>query len=338
MANIVIQQSAREYPDFADYLAESGFECINLGTSGKSYRNKLSIIGQTVAASIRLLSHLRQLRNVGVIVAFGHFVYVIRLLSWLRIIRYEESFCFAFFVHSPSWFRIFRWLARLDTEDDRYLIFSRAEIDLYAEKLGIDRDRMRFLPYGDWQTTAQIEELDAAEAGGEFPADYYFAGGYSNRDYLSLIDAFRPIPHKLIVVCSSLNKELDSLPLPPNVVILRDLPSAAFESYIRHAKACILPLKHDTGASGQSVIVRHMRNAKLTIANDIGSIREYIEHGKSGFLVSDWRRELPELISRLESEPGIESSMGAAAYEKYVECYSRKSVAELCAKILSAAA
>ncbi len=337
MANIVIQQSPREYPDFVDYLTESGFERIDLGTSGKSYRNKLSIIGQTLAASLRLLRHIPRLRHVRVIVAFGHFVYVLRLLALLRIINYDESFCFAFFVHSPSWFPLFRLLARLDTENDRYLIFSRTEMDLYAYELGIDRRRMRFLPYGDWQTKVQIAQLELQTLNDGFPNDYYFAGGYSNRDYLSLVEAFRHIPQKLVIVCSSLNRELDDVILPSNVTVLRDLPSAQFEGYIRHSKACLLPLKHDTGASGQSVIVRHMRNAKLTIATDAGSIREYIELGRSGYLIHSWHAELKSVIHELESNPVLFTSMGQAAYDAYRNSFSRERVADLCTRILAAA-
>lgn len=118
---------------------------------------------------------------------------------------------------------------------------------------------MHYLPYGDW--SSEWEPVSLSEQAVERPApeNYYFSGGYSNRDYLSLIEAFRGIPTRLIIVCSSLNTELDGCPLPANIQVLRDIPAHVFEAYIRHAKAGIVPLKHDTGASGQSVILSSCR-------------------------------------------------------------------------------
>ena len=40
--------------------------------------------------------------------------------------------------------------------------------------------------------------------------DYYFAGGYTNRDYATLIEAWGSIPAPLVIICSALNK----LPVP----------------------------------------------------------------------------------------------------------------------------
>ena len=74
--------------------------------------------------------------------------------------------------------------------------------------------------------------------------DYYFAGGYSNRDYPALIAAFRNIPAQLLIVCSALNKELDAIDIPPNVTILRDLPGDQFNVDVRDAKG----LHHPAGA------------------------------------------------------------------------------------------
>src|SRR5262249_43209485 len=80
-------------------------------------------------------------------------------------------------------------------------------------------------------------------------ADYYFAGGYSNRDYATLISTFSGLRESLVIICSKLNKDVNEESLPKNVTVLRDVPGEKFDAYVRQAKACILPLKHDTGAS-----------------------------------------------------------------------------------------
>ncbi len=169
---------------------------------------------------------------------------------------------------------VFRLLSRIDNSKDRYIIFSQSEIDLYAEHLGIDRSKMHYLPCGDWGHDPEPSDIHIPA--NTKPGDYYFSGGYSNRDYLSLIEAFRKIPARLMIICSSLNKELDCVPVPPNVEVLRDVPSSAFEAYLRNSKAGIISLKHDTGASRQSVMLRLMCNARATIASDVGAVRESI--------------------------------------------------------------
>ncbi len=104
MRNVVVQQSWSEYPDFVQYLTELGFERMVLGTSSARLKGKYALAWQAVRSSFRLVSRLRVLRDAGIVVASGPFAYVIKLLARLRLIRYQNLFCFAFFVHAPSWF------------------------------------------------------------------------------------------------------------------------------------------------------------------------------------------------------------------------------------------
>ena len=107
-----------------------------------------------------------------------------------------------------------------------------------------------------------------------------------------------------------------------------------FDAYVRNAKACIIPLKHDTGASGQSVMLRLMRNRKTIIATDFGSVRGYIVNGKSGLLVADIERDLPAIVAGLERDPAAAKSLGKAAYERYCEYFSLAAGGEALGRIL----
>jgi glycosyltransferase involved in cell wall biosynthesis len=212
-------------------------------------------------------------------------------------------------------------------------VFSRSEIALYQEELGIDASRLVYIPYGDWgQFSWQVRDQWAV------PSDaYYIAGGSSNRDYVGLVEAFRSIPAKLVIVCSHANwQELRPQNLPANVEVLHDVPSDVFEALVRRAKAGILPLKLDTGASGQSVALALMRNSKCVIASDVGALREYVDDRVSGFLLHSLAEELPIIIRRLEEE-GLAESMGRAGRATYDERFSRHVVAEAFEKLLAAA-
>jgi glycosyltransferase involved in cell wall biosynthesis len=331
---IVIQQG-QAYRHLVDYLVDDlGFKHIGLPVrADTSIRGKLRLLWGTLLDAGVLLRRRRLLAEADDVVVFAMFSTVVKLLARLRLIRYRRLFCFGFFIHSPSWFPVFRLLARLDSTRDHYILFSEAEIALYAEELGIDARRMHYLPYGDWRSD-QPAETPMADA--EFPAySYYFAGGYSNRDYRSLIEAFRHIPATLLIACSTLNRDVDEASLPANIKVVRNVPSDTFDTHVKWAKACIIPLKNDTGASGQSVMLRLMRNGKVIIASDVSGLHAYVANGVSGYLVRDMARELPGIIAQIEADPDAASLMGKAAYARYCSHYSRAAVSGSLRRILT---
>lgn len=332
MGNFAVQLNTAEYRDFVSFLAERGFDRVVLHVPGARFMSKAQLLWQYIRGTLRLAARCRQLRPVDHIVAFGHFAFAIKLLARLGLIRYRKLFCFAFFVHDPKLFPLCRQLIRLDGKDDIYLVFSRSELELYREKLGIEERRLVYLPYGDWgQFNWQ------ARADWTMPTrDYYLAGGSSNRDYVGLVEVFRSIRARLVIVCAQSNwEELRDLDIPDNVAVLQDVASDVFESLVRGAKAGIIPLKLDTGASGQSVALALMRNSKCVIATDVGALREYIDHGVCGFLLRTLA-ELPEAIQRIEEE-ALAEPMGRAARQKYDQQFSRQVVAHAFDELLAAA-
>lgn len=329
-ARILVQPGHNAFPDMVAYIAEKfGFELLQLSDFEiHRAQSKWAHLRGLLRQSIDLLRSLGRLRRCRVVIAIGPISYLIKLLRRLGLVRYETSFCLGWHVRSPRWFPVFRALSRLDGGGDRYIVFSEWEIDLYQAKLGIARERMYFLPYGDW-SAAPVEATPVPASG-----DYYFAGGYSNRDYPALIAAFRTIPARLVIIGSALNKEIVDSELPANVTVLRDVPGAVFDDFVRNAKACIIPLKHDTGASGQSVMLRLMKHRKAIVATDFGSVRGYVVNGESGLLVEDMGRDLPAIVARLASDPALADALGAAAYGRYCRYFSLQAGGEALGRIL----
>jgi glycosyltransferase involved in cell wall biosynthesis len=315
---ILVQPGRNAFPDMASFISKKfGFDLLQLSDYEiHRAQSKWAHLGGLLRQSLDLMRSLGRLRRCQVVIAIGPISYLIKLLHRLGLIRYEKSFCLGWHVRSPRWFPVFRALSRLDSQGDHYIVFSEWEIGLYQANLGIAAERMHFLPYGDWSSSA--DEPGPEPAAG----NYYFAGGYSNRDYPALIAAFRTIPAQLVIVCSALNKEIDGIDLPPNVTVLRDVASETFDAYVRDAKACIIPLKHDTGASGQSVMLRLMRNRKTIISTDFGSVRGYVINGESGILLKDIERDLPGALTAIERDPAAAHALGEAAYERYCRYFS----------------
>lgn len=328
---VLVQPGRNAFPDMAAFIAEKfGFDLLQLSDYEiHRAQSKWAHLRGLARQSLELVGALGRLRRCRVVIAIGPICYLIKLLRRLRLIRYETSFCLGWHIRSPRWFPLFRALSRLDAGGDHYIVFSEWEIALYRARLGIAAERMHFLPYGDWSAAPEDASPDAA--GG----DYYFAGGYSNRDYPALIAAFRAIPARLVIVCSALNKEIDARDLPPNVTVVRDVPGEQFDAYVKAARACIIPLKHDTGASGQSVMLRLMKYKKAIIATDFGSVRGYVVDGESGLLVKDIAQDLPALVARLDADPQVAQALGAAAYERYCRYFSLAAGEAALGRILS---
>ena len=328
---ILVQPGHNAFPDMVAFIAETfGFELLQL-SDFEIHRalSKWAHLRGLIRQSVDLLRSLGRLRRCRVVIAIGPISYLIKLLRRLGLIRYETSFCLGWHVRSPRWFPVFRVLSRLDGAGDHYIVFSEWEIGLYEKKLGIARERMHFLPYGDWSPNP-VEAATEKAMG-----DYYFAGGYSNRDYPALIAAFRALPARLVIICSALNKEIVDSELPANITVLRDVPGEMFDRYVRDAKACVIPLKHDTGASGQSVMLRLMKYKKAIVASDFGGVRGYVVNGESGLLVEDLERDLPAIVARIERDPVAAEALGAAAYERYCRYFSFDAGSEALGRILA---
>ena len=201
----------------------------------------------------------------------------------------------------------------------RFIVFSTYELELYRELFSLNSDAFIHIPYGDWAGIGS--EAEASTIG-----DYYFAGGYTNRDYRGLIQAWKDIDEKLIIIGSANNADLAEYvqsPTNDRITVLLDTDGKTFDKYLRGANACIQPFTSNTGASGQTVALRAMRLGKVMISTDISAMREYIKDGRTGILLNDMN-ELPDVISRLDSYT-IEM-MRISQEDLYREKFSREAV------------
>lgn len=318
MQDVVIQLHAREYHDFARYLTGLNFRAIVLETPQRRFHTATQLLLQYLCGLRQLFPYLQSLRRTRTVVVFSHFAFAVKLLARCRLVDYERLFCFGFLVHDPRWFRVVRWLVRLDRGHEHYIIFSESEAELYHSTLGIQRDRLHFVPLGDSRQIRSISFHTKPVRG-----DYYLAGGRSNRDYAALVKAFRSLPARLVILCSNVNlEELGQEPMPKNITILSDVPIATFDEYVRSAKAGIIALRHDTGSAGQSVALALMRNAKCILATRTGGLAEYIEDGVSGYWMDDVARDLPACVHRLEADTVLADKMGEAGRQRYTEHFS----------------
>jgi len=323
MNNIIVRHSANIYPAVCNLLIKNyGFRDLHTVEADTSTKGKLSLLLELFQDCLFLLRNFSNIRNTNIIFSVGYVSIPLKILVKIRLIKCNSLLWFGFFLHSPKWFIMFGLILKLlRIEHEKFILFSECEAELYRDKLKIDRSRFRYLPCGIFEKSNDLPPSISESK------DYYFSGGYSNRDFRSLIEVFTKLDKKLVIVGSSLNSDLGRLDgLPSNIIVKKDISGDEFEKYVRYSRACILIMKFNTGAAGQSVLLRYMRNKKAIIASDTDIIREYIDHGQSGLLVRNPLTELPDIISQLENSPAKIAELGAWARKKYEDKFSYRAV------------
>jgi glycosyltransferase involved in cell wall biosynthesis len=180
---------------------------------------------------------------------------------------------------SPHGGRLKRWLYRTELRwavlgASRAIVQGKHEITAHAEELGVPVSKFVFLPYHStlYDFRYQVEE-----------GDYIFAGGDSNRDYPTLIEAVRGLPYRVVI--SVLSREhFRGIQVPPNVEIVT-LSSADYYQKMAGAALVVVPmLPRLAHSGGQQTWINAMIMGKPVIVAEDRSACDYIAHESTGWL------------------------------------------------------
>ncbi|MDD3252112.1 MAG: glycosyltransferase family 4 protein [Lachnospiraceae bacterium] len=105
---------------------------------------------------------------------------------------------------------------------------------------------------------------------------FYFAAGGANRDYHTLIEAFRKLPYKLVISCPRTVVDKES-PLPNNIIFF-DYSKFGMDSYNKlrefyhDCKAVLIPIAYRNHvANGASVFVEALACGKPIVVSDLNT-------------------------------------------------------------------
>ncbi|MDF9796743.1 glycosyltransferase involved in cell wall biosynthesis [Catalinimonas alkaloidigena] len=310
-----------------------GFQEINNGETSKGIKTRKELILFFLSDVLFVIRNIKKISHADVIVVTGFNALTIKLLIKLGIIKYKKLLWFGFFIHSDLAHKIFKVvLNALSLKHEVMVLNSMYEIPLYAERLGIPERKLAYLKLGDWKNPVELFDPDYVPPF----EDYFFAGGFTNRNYKTLIEAFRHIDKNLIIVGSQLNEDLKSLEhIPSNIIIKKDIDKTEFESLVVHSKVCILPMKDpDAGASGHMVLLAYMRHKKPILASNFPAIREYIVNNKSGILYDDPENDIPKIIEKIDRGEYDLNCFVEEAFKAYEEEFNAKALEENLIKIV----
>lgn len=149
---------------------------------------------------------------------------------------------------------------------------------------------------------------------------FYFAAGGANRDYHTLIEAFRKLPYKLVVSCPKEVIDAES-PLPDNIIHFNYRKYglnayAKLREYYHDCKAVLIPIQYRNHvANGASVLVESLACGKPIIVSDLNTNFIDVEKESVGIKakmhnIDSW----VDAINYAESNPEKLKEMGEQAY------------------------
>lgn len=179
---------------------------------------------------------------------------------------------------------VMRWIERffiklVDRSVYFYVVYSTAELELFPELWGVNKDKMRFCPFyiGDNRIPQQREKKKSGK--------HIFAGGNSHRDFESVIEAAKQMPEYEFVLATK--KLPQSQDFPPNVRV--DWMSLdEYLDLIDTAAAVIVPLTMGLKrTTGLLTILESLSLEKVIIVPDALGIRDYVFDHKTGIVVTN---------------------------------------------------
>ena len=187
---------------------------------------------------------------------------------------------------------------------DRFVIFSSLERSLYAKAFDLPEDRFDMVHWG-----VNPPPVDSPEHPLE-PGEYVCAIGGNARDYGTLLEAARLIPH-IRFVCLVRPDSLAGLGVPSNVTVHTNLQFGQAMNLLLHSRFMVLPLVHSEVPCGHVTIVAAMHLGKAFIVTDSEGVRDYAQDGYNAVTIPPRSAAaLAKATERLWKAPALCKSLG----------------------------
>jgi glycosyltransferase involved in cell wall biosynthesis len=159
---------------------------------------------------------------------------------------------------------------------DEFFVHSSMERKVYSDyfKIPVDRLKVRL-----WS----IDKPDVSPPYSLQLNPYVSAIGGNGRDYKTLFDASKLIPHIPLTVVAR-PENLDGLGVPGHVRVLTNVPLDEAMNTLRYSEFTVLPLRNSRVPCGHVTLVCAMHLGRAVIATDSEGISDYVKHGHNGIL------------------------------------------------------
>jgi glycosyltransferase involved in cell wall biosynthesis len=187
---------------------------------------------------------------------------------------------------------------------DRFVVFSRLERSLYAKAFDLPEDRFDMILWGVGPPDVSSPEAPLEQG------DYVCAIGGNARDYRTLLEAARLMPH-VRFVCVIRPNSFHGLGIPTNVAVHTNLPFGQAMNILAHSRFMVLPLLHSQVPCGHVTIVAAMHLGKAFVISDSEGVRDYVQDGYNAIIVPPGSAAaLVDATERLWRSPVLRKSLG----------------------------
>ena len=190
------------------------------------------------------------------------------------------------------------------------VVHSELELDHYCRTFK-NCDKFEFIRVGTRHPLAN-HTLNGA-------GNYFFAAGRSNRDYQTLVEAFRGQPYSLKIAC--LRDSLKGLDLPENVEPHFDAYGTKYLDLLQQAYAVIIPIDDIHISAGQLVLIEALRLGKMCIVTEGPCLKDYIDPSCMFTVPPHDSKALAGMVDKLYNDRGW-SEMSNRARELYKQQYT----------------
>lgn len=233
-----------------------------------------------------------------------------------------------------AWYRaVYGWLIGSPALT-RLVCAASFERSWYAEEFGAEvGSKLVFLPFGR-NTPWQDDPCSPAspDRGAPFPP-FFFTGGTSNRDYATLIEAFRGLPWQLQIACYP--ADVAGLAIPPNVQVLHGVFDDDFKRKVHDCLAVIIPIKSARVSAGQLVLLDAMRVGKASIVTAGSCMEDYADGSTALRVPVGDVQALRQAVTALAGDDGtLRARLGQASRERYDREFTRQAFGQRIARAL----
>lgn len=203
--------------------------------------------------------------------------------------------------------RLFRLIGHANIQ--AIIVVSQEQRRILIEKAGMPADKVHF--FYNW---VDKDFFDPAQAGGEPSFDYVFSCGKENRDYGTLLEAARLVPHRVTLQNTgffagtgwSPEGQADTMEILTSRVPWPDL-----RALYHNARFVVVPINAVSYAAGVTGMLEAMSMGKAVIVSDSPGIRGYLEpEGLGVFVPTNDPAALAAAIDRLWQQPDLCREMG----------------------------
>jgi hypothetical protein len=159
----------------------------------------------------------------------------------------------------------------VDHPQNLYCVLSTDEMQTFPATWGIPPERVAFTPF----PSTLYEWWDAAPTTG----DYVFAGGESLRDHGLLLRAVDGLDVPVRIAAGNVPS-----PVPANVQVGR-VPHPEYMELQLGCRLSVVALKRSIRSAGQQTYLNAMALGKPVIVTDAPGVSDYVEPGRTAFVV-----------------------------------------------------